>query len=187
MFNIAKPSQGSLLLSEPFMSDPTFERSVILICEHDENGTLGLILNNRSHLILSDILDGVDSLDLPIYHGGPVATNSLFYIHRAYDKLQSGTHISEDIYWGDDFEKVLFLLEEKLINVDEVKFFIGYSGWSENQLDIEIQQNTWVAHPSFDSSLLFISDGENLWKQALISLGPKYAHVANFPRTPNLN
>lgn len=187
MFHLAKPSQGSLLLSEPFMSDATFERSVILICEHDQNGTLGLILNQRSHLILSDILDGVDSLDFPIYLGGPVGNNSLFYIHRAYDKLLSGTHIIEDIYWGDDFEKLLLLIAENLIGIDEVKFFIGYSGWSENQLDNEIQQNTWVVHPSFDSSLAFINDGENLWKQALISLGPKYAHVANFPKTPNLN
>lgn len=187
MFNVCKPAQGSLLLSEPFMADPTFERSVILICEHDENGTLGIILNNRSHLLLSDILDGVESLDFPIYFGGPVAPNTLFYIHCAHDKLQSGTHITQDIYWGDDFEKLLFLIDEKLIDSKEVKFFLGYSGWAENQLNAEIDQNTWVVHDSFDSSLSFLTDGENLWKQALISLGPKYAHVANFPRSPNLN
>lgn len=187
MFNIHPASQGSLLLSEPFMLDPTFERSVVLLCEHDQNGTLGFVVNNQSHIILSDLIDGLDSPHFPIYLGGPVESSSLFFIHRAYEKLQSGTPITEDIYFGDDFEKLVFLIRENLITEDEIKFFLGYSGWAENQLDKEIEQNSWLVHQSYDTSLIFIGDGENLWKQALINLGPKYAHIANFPKTPNLN
>lgn len=187
MFSIHKPVQGSLLLSEPFMLDPTFERSVVLLCEHNHEGSLGFIVNNRTHLILSDLLESVSNGNFPVYLGGPVDSATLFYIHRAYDKLQSGTHITQDIYWGGDFDHLMTLIEENLIHQDEIKFFLGYSGWTKNQLNDELQQNSWAVHTDFDSSLVFINDGENLWKQALISLGPKYAHVARFPKSPDLN
>lgn len=187
MFNLHTPRQGSLLLSEPFMLDPTFERSVVILCEHEPAGTLGFILNNKTNLLLSDLAEDIENQNFPIYIGGPVETNSLFFIHRAFDKLQSGICIKDDIYFGGDFDKLRFLIQENLISNEEIKFFLGYSGWSEKQLDDEIKENSWVVNDTFDSSLLFINDGENLWKQALINLGPKYAHVANFPKSPNLN
>lgn len=187
MFNSNTPVQGSLLISEPFMLDPNFERSVILLCEHNEEGTLGLVLNQPSNLILSDLLEDMQNERFGLYFGGPVESNGLFFLHRAYDKLLSGTAIYEDIYWGGDFERLLLLINEGLVQPDEVKFFLGYSGWSPDQLDQEIEQNNWAVYRDFDSTLPFVHDGEDLWKRALINLGPKYAHVANFPKSPNLN
>lgn len=187
MFNTDKPAQGSLLLSEPFMLDSTFERSVIYLCDHNNEGTLGFILNHPTSLTLSDVIDEIDSPDFPIFFGGPVESTNLFYIHQAYDRMQSGELITEDIYFGGDFERLIFLIRENLIQPHEIKLFIGYSGWSEHQLDNEISQNSWAVYNSFDLSLLFINDGENLWKKAIISLGPKYAHIANFPKSPDLN
>ena len=187
MFNENKPVQGALLLSEPFMLDPNFERSVVLLCEHNEDGTVGLVLNHLSHLLLSDIIDEVQNEDFPIYLGGPVNSSSLFFLHRANDKITDGTHIVDDIYWGGDFDKLLLLINENLIDSSEIKFFLGYSGWAPEQLDNEIKQNSWAVHSSFDTEITFLTDGEDLWKQALISMGPKYAHVANFPKTPYLN
>lgn len=187
MFNANTPIQGSLLISEPFMLDPNFERSVVMLCEHNDDGTLGLILNHRSNLLLPDIIEGVRNENFPLHVGGPVQSNALFFLHRAYDKLSSGTQIGPDLYWGGDFERLLLLIEENLIEPEDVKFFLGYSGWSPGQLDQEIEQNSWAVHRNFDSAITFLSDGEDLWKQALISLGPKYAHVAQFPKSPNLN
>lgn len=187
MFNKLKPSKGCLLLSEPFMLDPTFERSVVLLCEHDHNGTMGFIINSPTSYKLSDLVEDIHNSNFRIHVGGPVETGNLYYIHHAYDKFQSGDLIIEDVYLGTDFEKLIFLINENLVSPDEVKLFLGYSGWSKNQLNSEMEQNSWVVHESFDPSLIFIEDGENLWKQALINLGPKYAHVANFPRSPNLN
>ncbi|WP_156306750.1 YqgE/AlgH family protein [Sphingobacterium endophyticum] len=188
MFNEYIPKRGSLILSEPFMLDQNFERSVILLCEHDENdGTVGLILNHRSMLLLSDVLDEIDNTEMPLYFGGPVEGNALFFLHKAFDKLQSGTHIVDDLYWGGDFERLKYLINEKLISSEEVKIFLGYSGWSPGQLDGEIKQNSWAVHNSFNIDLAFITDGENLWKEAIISMGPKYAHVANFPKRPEFN
>lgn len=187
MLNRNNPASGNLLLSEPFMLDPTFERAVVLLGEHDENGSLGFILNNMTSYFLSDFIPGNNNDLFPIYFGGPVQTDSLFYIHRAADRLDSGSLIYDDIYFGEDFDSLLFLIEEKLIQPNEVKFFLGYSGWAMDQLMTEINQNSWIVHQSFDSSLPFIYDNEELWKQSLISLGPKYAHIANFPKSPNLN
>lgn len=188
MFNEFEPKKGSLLLSEPFMLDENFERSVILLCEHDqEDGTVGLILNHPSVMLLSDVWDGVDNNEFPVYIGGPVEQNALFFAHKAYDRLQSGTHITQDLYWGGEFDELVRLINCYSVSTDEVKIFLGYSGWSPGQLENEIQQNSWAIHNSFDQDLAFYQDGEDLWKRALISLGPKYAHVANFPKRPEFN
>lgn len=188
MFNEFTPKKGSLLISEPFMLDQNFERSVILLCEHnDSDGTIGLVLNHRSMLNLSDVLEGMDNTEVPLYFGGPVEGNALFFIHRAYDKLKSGNHIVDDLYWGGDFDHLRDLLNDNLLSSDEVKLFLGYSGWSPGQLDEEIKQNSWAVHNSFHIDLTFINDGEDLWKETIISMGPKYAHVANFPKRPEFN
>ncbi len=188
MFSAFDPQKGSLLLAEPFMLDSNFERSVILLCEHDpHSGSMGLVLNQKSNLILTDIIDVIDNDIFPLYVGGPVDMENLFFIHRAPDKIDGSFHLVEDIYFGGDFEKVVFLVNDGLILPKDIKFFIGYAGWSPNQLEEEIRQNSWAVHNHFPPDILLLSDGEDLWKQALISLGPKYAHVANFPKSPDLN
>ncbi len=188
MFSEYTAKTGSLLISEPFMLDQNFERSVILLCEHDaEQGTIGLILNHRSMLTLQDIIDQLGGTPFPLYFGGPVEGNALFFIHKAFEKLQSGNHIMDDLYWGGDFDLLKELIKSNQITPAEVKLFLGYSGWSSGQLDQEIKDNSWAVHNSFNIDLTFISDGEDLWKEAVISMGPKYAHVANFPKRPEFN
>lgn len=187
MFNQNTPTQGSLLVSEPFILDPNFERSVIMLCEHNQDGTISLVLNHRSNLFLSDIIENTTNGKFPMYIGGPVQNDALFFLHCTPEKISGSLPITQDIFWGGDLEHVIFLIQENLINPQEIKFFLGYSGWSPNQLEDELLQNSWAVHNSFVSTLPFLSDGEDLWKQALISLGPKYAHVANFPKSPYLN
>lgn len=187
MFNQNTPIQGSLLISEPFIMDPNFDRSVILLCEQHKDGTVGLVLNHLSNVLLSDVIDEVDRADFPLYIGGPVQNDALFFLHRVPEKINESTAIGSGIYWGGALEHVLFLINEQIVQPDEIKFFLGYSGWAPGQLDEELDQNSWAVHQSFDPTLPFLVDGEDLWKQALISLGPKYAHVANFPKSPNLN
>ncbi|MFD2744276.1 MULTISPECIES: YqgE/AlgH family protein [Sphingobacterium] len=188
MFSEYQPKQGSLLVSEPFMVDQNFERSVVLLCEHDaEDGSVGLILNHRSFMMLSDIVAGVENLTFPVYLGGPMEQNTMYFVHEAYDRLQSGTPVIDNLYWGGDFERLIDLINRNEISQDEVKLFLGYSGWSPDQLESEIQQNCWAVHNTYSTDLAFILDGEDLWKHTLVSLGPKYAHVANFPKRPEYN
>lgn len=187
MFNQNVPQIGSLLISEPFILDPNFERSVVVLCEHDQEGTIGLVLNHLSNVMLSDIITEVGSEKFPIYIGGPVQNDALFFLHCSPQKISGGTAIGTNLFWGGDLDQVLELIDNRLIYPQEIKFFLGYSGWSRDQLAEEIRQNSWAVHNSFEPELAFLTDGETLWKQALISLGPKYAHVANFPKSPYLN
>lgn len=177
----------SLLISEPFMLDPNFTRSVVLICEHNEEGTLGLILNQPSELLLKDVVEDLNGTDFPVYMGGPVGLDSLQFIHKCFDRLNSGTSIGDGIYWGGNFEALKLLIENDAIKNDEIKFFIGYSGWSGKQIEEELKENTWIVSNDFNPELVFVHDEENLWKEVIVNLGPKYAHVAQFPINPSWN
>lgn len=187
MRNIFTPKKGSILISEPFMLDANFERSVVLVCAHDIEGTLGLVMNNKSDLALSDIMPGVSSNDFPVYLGGPVNSDNLFFIHDKPDDIAGSLRIVEDICFGGDINDALRLMDLGVIKPENIKFMIGCAGWSPTQLEEEIADNSWVVHNKFPSEILLLSDGDDLWKQAIINLGPKYAHVASFPKSPNLN
>lgn len=187
MLNNIKPKTGRLLISEPFMSDPNFKRSVVLLSEHSEDGSVGYILNQVANVILKDVIQDLWEADNHIYFGGPVAANTLHFIHRAYDKLQSGEPIGNGLYWGGNFETLKILINTNALEESEVKFFVGYSGWENGQLDQELAQNAWMVSDISDLDLIFGNDDEKLWRDVIVNLGPKYAHVSNFPIDPSLN
>lgn len=188
MFNELDPKGGCLLISEPFMLDPNFERSVILLCNHnDKEGSLGFILNHKVVGCIGDLVEKIANCTFPLHIGGPVAQNEVFFIHSRFDLLLSGDEIRENIYFGGDPELLFSLINENKIKEDEVKFFLGYSGWQPEQLDKELKENSWAVQHKFATGLVFENDTELLWKQSVMSLGPKYAHVANFPQSPSLN
>lgn len=187
MLNHLTPKAGGILLSEPFMMDQNFQRSVVLICERNEEGTIGLILNQLSTLLLSDVMEDFDGVEFKTYLGGPVGQESLQFIHTCPDKLNSGIELRDGLYWGGNFEALKLLVKEGQIDDKEVKFFIGYSGWAVGQLEEELKQNTWMVGNTYHNDLLFSNDEEELWKEAVISLGPRYAHIAQFPQNPMWN
>ncbi len=187
MLNNIEPKTGRLLISEPFMADPNFKRSVVLLTEHSEEGTVGYILNQVGNLLLRDVIQDLWEADNQIYFGGPVAADTLHFIHRAYDKLQSGEDIGNGIYWGGNFETLKILVNNNAINEDEIKFFIGYSGWDSGQLKRELEHNAWMVGNVSNADLIFGNDEEQLWRDVVVNLGPKYAHVSNFPSDPSLN
>lgn len=187
MLNNIKPKTGRLLISEPFMADPNFKRSVVLLTECGAEGTVGYILNQVGNLLLKDIVPEMPEANNFIYYGGPVATDTLHFIHRCYDKLQSGVPIGDDLFWGGDYETLKTLINTHAVEADEVKFFIGYSGWGEGQLVAELEQNAWMVSDIPFVDLIFKNDDEQLWRDVIVNLGPKYAHVSKFPSDPNLN
>lgn len=187
MFNELDPQKGSLLISEPFMLDPRFLRSVILLCDHNQEGSLGFVLNNKTNVHIGQLLESVPQCKFPIYVGGPVAQESLFFVHSRFDLLLSGEEVAPNLYFGGDEEKLINAIQNDQIQADEIKFFIGYSGWSIGQLTKEINENSWAVQNKYQHQIIFEGNGELLWKEAIIGLGPKYAHVANFPQSPELN
>lgn len=185
MLNPIKPKTGRLLISQPFMADPNFKRSVVLLTEHGSDGTVGYILNQVGNLILNDVMEDLGNNH--IYFGGPVAADTIHFIHRCYDKLQSGEEIGNGIYWGGNFETLKILMATESIKPNEIKFFMGYSGWDEGQLNREMEQNAWMVSDITDIDSIFSNDDEQLWRDVIVNLGPKYAHVSNFPADPSLN
>ena len=187
MLSRLDPSTGRLLISEPFLMDPNFQRSVVLIAEHEQDGTIGFVLNQRSALMINDLIPELGNADFPVYIGGPVANDTVHFIHRCYDRLNDGEEIGKGIYWGGNFEALKILLQNESIGHDEIRFFIGYSGWGNEQLKREIAENTWIVSDQYHSDVVFNSNEDDLWREVIINLGPKYAHVSNFPSNPNLN
>ena len=125
MFNELTPKKGSLLISEPFMLDPNFERAVLLLCDHNEEGTLGFVLNHKIENTVGEIIKEIESCDFPIYLGGPVAQNELFFIHKKFELLQSGEEIVKDVFFGGEASRLFDMINAGLIQENEIKFFVG--------------------------------------------------------------
>ncbi len=186
MLNQLSPENGKILISEPFMLDPNFRRSVIFIVEHGEEGTVGFVLNQETEVAIHDVIRKFPIFDARIHIGGPVETDTLHYIHTLGEKLEGARVVAEGVYWGGDFETLKQLVERGEVNESQVRFFIGYSGWSPGQLDEELQQNSWIVSGTSKENL-FDKDYDDFWKETIRSLGSKYAHIANFPQNPMWN
>jgi putative transcriptional regulator len=169
------------------MIDPNFKRSVILLTEYSDVGAMGFILNHESEFSLGDLLPELSYADFPVFAGGPVAGNTLHFIHRCPEKIVDSVQLGENLFWGGDFETVKELIKSYNLRTDEIKFFTGYSGWTSRQLDDEIRDDSWIVANPIKSDIIFSDNEENLWRQVVIGLGTRYAHIANFPENPELN
>lgn len=182
-----KVKNGKLLLAEPFMLDPNFKRSAVLVCEHDpENGTLGFILNKPLNVHVNDLVSDLSTLESPVFYGGPVATDSIHFIHNVGDLLDESVEVMRGVHWGGDFDKLKFLIHSKLILPHNIRFFVGYSGWSPGQLKEELAHKSWVVS-DMHANYLFKSKPIMLWKQAMHNLGNTYSVIAQIPEPQSFN
>jgi putative transcriptional regulator len=182
-----KIKAGDLLLSDPYMMDHTFKRSVILLCEHEpELGSIGFVLNRPLKAKMSELIDNFPEYNGTVYFGGPVAADTLHYIHTKGDILDESVYVGEGIYWGGDFQKLIFLMNSKLILEDEIMFFVGYSGWSEGQLDQEMKDKSWIVG-KLDFNYVFGQSKTPLWKRVMKDLGEGYSVIANMSDSVSLN
>lgn len=186
-FSKFEPKAGSLLVSEPFLQDENFVRSVILLCENNENGSFGLVLNKLSILKLNELIDELAIVNSEVYVGGPVEQNTLHFIYYG-DKLFEGSlELAPELWWGGDFSTLLDMLRTGKISEDRTRFFIGYSGWAEGQLKVELEENTWIVCDKIDSESIFKASPDDLWKVILRNMGGEYQLLANYPIDPRLN
>jgi putative transcriptional regulator len=182
---------GTLLISQPFLGDPNFERSVILICRHeDEEGTYGLVLNRQTNLTLNDVLelplgDLSPAAGVPLYLGGPVQPDTLHYLHRRPD-VPGATDLGQEVYWGGDFEVLLGLMLSGEVGPDDVRLFAGYSGWTEGQLAGELEQQVWITHPP-SAGKVFTLTTDAFWRDILREKGGRFKVLSNYPIDPRLN
>lgn len=180
------PSVGVLLIAPPMMRDPTFRRSVVLLCEHGVDGSFGLILNRNVELQLADVVEDMELYRGPLSLGGPVQPDTLHFLHRFGDRVGETTQIADEVFWGGDFETIQQMVQTEESTSEDLRFFLGYAGWSPGQLDAEIEQDSWIVAPS-DASMVFANDTGSLWASILRKMGGEYALLANFPDDPSLN
>lgn len=182
-----EPQKGDLLISEPFLADPNFARTVILLCEHNEQGSFGFVLNKPANITLDKLIDGVGDRKDRIYLGGPVQQNTLQFIHLNDRLIDGGVMVRDGLTWGGNFEQMLTMMESNLIDAADIKFFVGYSGWESGQLKSELEINSWIISRNVNVRQIFDTDVLSLWKEVLNEMGGKYKIVANFPADPRLN
>jgi putative transcriptional regulator len=184
--NNVKPDRGSILISEPFLWDYFFKRSVVLLAEHNEEGTFGVIVNKPIKAKFNEVVRDFPEFNSKVYLGGPVQSDSLFFIHTLGEEIDNSLEIIPGIYWGGDIERVREMIELGLIKPQQIRFFVGYSGWAPKQLEGELDRNSWlVSHIS--ASELLTANPSMLWSRTLRRMGKEYAHWNNFPDDPTLN
>ena len=181
-----KAKKGRILISEPCLSDNFFFKSIILLTHHNENESIGLILNHPTKINLSELIKDIPLKDLPIYIGGPVENKSLNFIHTLGKIIPNSKKIIDGVYFGGDFTSVIDLMHEKKITKDEIRFFIGYSGWGIEQLNNEIREEAWIVQKAKNKLCMNYSTPK-LWSDIIRTKKTEYAIWANMPNNPNLN
>jgi putative transcriptional regulator len=180
------PAPGILLIADPFLKDPNFTRTVILLAEHQDTGSLGFVLNKPLDYTLDDLVPEAPDLKLPIFSGGPVQVDTLHFLHAYPDLIPGSRRLSDGLSWGGDFELTLSLLRSGDIDPCLIRFYVGYSGWSGGQLETELKGKTWLTVGA-KRPVVFHGSPKETWKEALRLLGKDYEVMTNFPIDPQLN
>jgi putative transcriptional regulator len=181
-----EPAAGILLIADPFLKDPNFLRTVVLLCEHQEGGSFGFVLNKQIGQSLGELVPELEDYTLPVYYGGPVQMNSIHFLHQYPDLIPDSVKVNEEIFWGGNFETVTALIRNKSIDFSRIKFFIGYSGWGDNQLLAELEEKSWLTVTG-NTRLVFETKHDEVWRESLHELGGEYEMMINFPIDPQLN
>jgi putative transcriptional regulator len=179
-------TQNKILIAKPFLPDPYFRRSVILMAEHSEEGSVGFVMNKPLKMKVKDLLTNLKEADYPLYNGGPVAQDQLFFVHRLSDKIRESIYIGGNYYWNGNYGDLIALICSKKIRKGDVKFFVGYSGWGEGQLAGELESDAWMIGDTHYKNLMREGSHE-IWGEELKRMGSKYASLAKFPDDPWLN
>lgn len=188
--NLQKPTNatlttGKLLIAEPFLSDPNFARSVILLCEHSAEGSVGFVLNRATELTLGDLLPDLYTPLLPVFQGGPVQLDTLHMLHRT-PHVFGGNEIIPGVFWGGSYEALQDTIVANTYNPIDLRLFVGYAGWSAGQLEREMNEGSWMV-TDLSRDILFETNADQAWKQAIKLLGQEYSYLANLPLNPQLN
>lgn len=177
---------GTVLLAEPFMLDPNFKRTTVLLVDHSITGSVGFIMNRKMELAINELIDDFPDFPAPVYFGGPVGSDTIHYLHCKGELLEGSDEIAKNVYWGGDYNQLKTLIANGLVQADDIRFFVGYSGWSDLQLEEEMELGSWVP-ASMDANYLFSSEPEELWKQVMSNKGKNFTVIADMREEANYN
>ncbi|MFI5133267.1 MAG: YqgE/AlgH family protein [Chitinophagales bacterium] len=183
---MVEPAPGILLIADPFLKDPNFLRTVVFICEHKEEGSFGFVLNRKYENTLDEWIPHLEGHKTPVYYGGPVQMDTIHFLHQYPAEIPGGVEVIKGVYWGGDFEAVIQMIKDETIDYNKIRFYIGYSGWSDGQLNDELTEKSWLTVQA-TRKLIFLRNYEEIWKESLKLLGGDYEMMINFPIDPQLN
>jgi putative transcriptional regulator len=183
-----KPALGKILISDPFLQDPNFARTIVLLLQHDDEGSFGFVLNNEVELSIHEALKDDKLPRHNLFQGGPVEIQTVHFLHGLGPVIGESREIIPGVWWGADFEKAQDILKKSPEMISNFVFFMGYSGWAAGQLDEELEEEAWIVS-DIGSAMVFNPqfDAQALWKKAMRNLGGKYAALADSPSDPSLN
>ena len=184
-YNKIEPKKGRVLVSEPFLQDTYFKRSLVLLTEYSEEGAVGFVLNKPLDVKVNEVMNEFPFTNEHVSIGGPVSTNSVHYLHTLGNLIPNSVPVIGDIYWGGDFDFIKHLFQMGEITEGQIRFFLGYSGWQAGQLENELEQNSWMITELTPEAIM--TPNNKLWKNTLSQLGDKYRIWADFPENPGLN
>ena len=180
------PEKGKILISEPFLPDTFFNRSIVYLTDHTEQGSVGFILNKKLDLKICDAIEGFEDWEETLNMGGPVAPDTLHYLHNLGKIIPKSIQIDKNIFWGGELDVIRELIKMGKITGSQIRFFLGYSGWSAGQLERELKDNSWVI-ATVKSDMIMNNNSDDTWKKVLRSLKNKYRVWADFPDSPDMN
>ena len=185
-FNNLEPKKGRILISDPFLPDPYFKRSVVLLVDHHAEGSIGFIINKPLEISLDQTELNIGGAEHKMYFGGPVQSSDLFYVHKRGKDVKGSVEIKDGLWWGGDFEIVESMLKDGTLSQNDIRFFVGYSGWEADQLIKEIDEDSWLVS-DLDLIPIFDTESENLWTSILEGMDGQISVLSTFPEDPILN
>ncbi|MFN5182454.1 MAG: YqgE/AlgH family protein [Bacteroidota bacterium] len=181
-----QPEQNKILIAKPFLQDGFFRRAIVLLAEHNESGSVGFVMNRPMYVKLKDIISNLKNADFPVYLGGPVSQDQLFFIHRCGEHINGSLPIGGGYFWNGDYSDLISLIRKGKISTKEIKFFLGYSGWGEGQLHDELESDSWIVSDANYKNLMRDASNE-IWGDELKRIGSNYNVLSNFPQDPWMN
>jgi putative transcriptional regulator len=182
-----KPRKGNLLVAEPsIIGDLSFNRSVVLLADHNDEGSVGFILNKPLRYTIHDLIPEI-SATFKIYNGGPIEQDNLYFIHNIPQLISGSVEIATGIYWGGDFEQTKCLINEGKVNRNNIRFFLGYSGWDAEQLQNELDAHTWIISENELQNKIIGKSPLDFWREKIIEQGGEYLIWSNAPENPIYN
>lgn len=182
-----RPKKGNLLIAEPaIVGDLSFNRSVVLLANHNEEGSVGFILNKPLNFTLNELIPEIE-VEMQLYNGGPVEQDNLYFLHKVPELIPGSIEISSGIYWGGNFDKVIELISSNVLTSDQIRFFLGYSGWDSDQLDHELSENAWIVAENNHNKEIINKCFPDFWKETMLELGGDYVLWSNAPENPSYN
>lgn len=179
--------KGDILISKPsILGDVTFNRSIILIADNNAEGIVGFIINKPLEDNLQDLIPNVKS-SFKVFDGGPVERDKLYFIHNVPELIKNGLKISDGIYWGGQYQEVINLINTGQLNHSQIKFFLGYTGWAQTQLNDEIKEEAWLKDDEIKTQDIINCNSASFWNKIMKSIGGQYLIWSNAPENPNYN